>query len=388
MIPILYDRNKTPSEMKTINNIGYGYLADAINAVVTEERNGMYELEIEYPINGINFEYINYGSWIKAKPNVDDDAQLFRVYKISKPINNISTIYAEHVSYLLSFSLVKAFNPIPHERMTCPDVFEELNDHNDQQFPFEPFATNVTSSTNATIYFDTTRSVRDWLMGQKDSILTMFPDGEYKFDNFSVCYCTGEGTGSRGRENGITIEYGANLSELRQDVSDEPIINTVYPYWPGGTGEGQWANVDRAYYPGQNPHSAYIRNLTAWQNFGFYYRVIPLSMKDDDRWKTTVPVYNEAEGIDDFQTFADEYFHDHPDVLRPEKNLDISFVDLSTTMEYKDLLRLEKVGLCDFVTVKYPAFGINEVLKVVKTEYDVLNERYKLISLGSLRKTL
>ena len=45
MIPILYNRDET----RFVTN-GIGRLADCTRAVVTEERNGVYELEFDVPI--------------------------------------------------------------------------------------------------------------------------------------------------------------------------------------------------------------------------------------------------------------------------------------------------------------------------------------------------
>ena len=51
MIPILYNAD----EKRFINN-GRGRLSNATRCIVTEERNGIYEREIDYPINGVYFD--------------------------------------------------------------------------------------------------------------------------------------------------------------------------------------------------------------------------------------------------------------------------------------------------------------------------------------------
>lgn len=40
------------------NNNGLGALSDAISCEVTEERNGTFELQMEYPITGIHYQDI------------------------------------------------------------------------------------------------------------------------------------------------------------------------------------------------------------------------------------------------------------------------------------------------------------------------------------------
>ena len=115
MIPILFDREISPKTIVNSSNLGLGMLNDCISATVTEELNGKFELTIEYPVDGIHFADIDYCSWIKATPHVraadtGEQYQLFRVYKISKPVNGVCTISAEHVSYMLSYAFISPFH--------------------------------------------------------------------------------------------------------------------------------------------------------------------------------------------------------------------------------------------------------------------------------------
>lgn len=111
MIPILYDAKETD-----FNNNGLGMLSDCTYCTVTEERNGSFELELRYPIDGQLYENIKYDSVIKAMPNELSDLQLFRVYYNSKPINGLVTFKAEHISYQL--------NKIPVSPFTANSITE------------------------------------------------------------------------------------------------------------------------------------------------------------------------------------------------------------------------------------------------------------------------
>ena len=104
MIPILYD--KTETEFKTL---GIGPLSDAISCEVTEERNGSFELRMAYPITGVHYSDIVNEAIICAIPADGEDAQPFRIYKISRPINGKISVYAEHLSYQLSHIVVMPF---------------------------------------------------------------------------------------------------------------------------------------------------------------------------------------------------------------------------------------------------------------------------------------
>ena len=72
----------------------------------------------------------------------------------------------------------------------------------------------------------------------------------------------------------------------------------------------------------------------------------------------------------------------------PGETLDIDFVALWQTQEYANIAPLERVHLCDTVTVTFAQAGIVDAkLKVVKTEYDVLGEKYNKITLGDSKTT-
>ena len=76
MIPVLYKSNEVD-----FNHNGLGLLSETIECTVTEERNGLFELFLEYPVSGRLYEEIKDFVIIKAKPNrLDEEDHLFRVY--------------------------------------------------------------------------------------------------------------------------------------------------------------------------------------------------------------------------------------------------------------------------------------------------------------------
>ena len=73
----------------------------------------------------------------------------------------------------------------------------------------------------------------------------------------------------------------------------------------------------------------------------------------------------------------------------PQQNIDVDFVQLWQTEEYKNFAPLQRVKLCDTVSVFYDALGVNAVdMRVVKTVWNVLLDRYDSIELGQLSSTL
>ena len=103
MIPILY----APDE-SNFDHGGIGALFETTSCVVEEERNGAFEIEFKYPVDGHLYKYIEEGCIVKAKPNDTADPQLFSIYRSTKPINGIVTFYGEHISYELSGNPVES----------------------------------------------------------------------------------------------------------------------------------------------------------------------------------------------------------------------------------------------------------------------------------------
>ena len=80
MIPVLFKANAVD-----FSTYGIGVLADCISCEVTEERNGAYELVLQYPVTGRNYGELSSERIIKAKPNDTADDQAFRIYRITTP---------------------------------------------------------------------------------------------------------------------------------------------------------------------------------------------------------------------------------------------------------------------------------------------------------------
>ena len=93
MIPVLFRADATK-----FDTFGIGVLADCLSCEVTEERNGAYECTLKYPITGRHYSELKTERLVKAKPNDTARDQMFRIYRISTPIDGVVTVYAQHLS--------------------------------------------------------------------------------------------------------------------------------------------------------------------------------------------------------------------------------------------------------------------------------------------------
>ena len=343
MIPILYSAD----EINFTSN-GLGRLSDCISCIVTEERNGQYVMEMVYPIDGAHFDDLTYSSIIKVIPSDGATEQLFRVYKISKPLNGKVTIETEHISYQLSFIPVSPFTA-----SNCAGALSGLVNHSMEANPFTVWTDKETSAT----YKQTLpASFRSQLGGVQGSILDVY-GGEYEFDNYTVKLHA-----SRGADNGVTLRYGKNITDIKQEENISNTITGIVPYWTDS--EGNTVTGDAQYSENAD-------------NFPFMRTVI----------KDFSQEFEDAPTKAALEQYTRNYIECN-DIGIPSVSIDVSFVALWQTEEYKDIANLERVKLCDIVTVEFEKLGISAKAKVIRTEFDVLKEKYNKIEIGEVKTNL
>lgn len=360
---VLYDHDE---EAFTSN--GLGALPNAASCIVTEERNGGYEVEMEYPLTGSHFQDIQKRRILYVKPNPYDDSQPFRIYSITKPINGIVTVHAAHLSYDTSGSIVKLF---PADAGSASAAMSYLKNFSVPSTPFT-FFTNVGKS--GTMSVPKPSSIRSLLGGSDGSILDTF-GGEYLFDKWNISLLE-----SRGADRGVTIRYGKNMTDLEQEENDTDFYTGVYPFWYSESEDGGLVTL-----------SANNGIVNASGTYDFV-KIMPLDLSSEDFSKettdsegyvTTIEKPTEAELL----AAAKKYISDNK-IGVPKVSLDVSFVMLAQTEEYKDFARLETVKLCDTVTVEFEKLGVKTTAKCIKTVYNVLTGKYNSIELGEPKSSL
>jgi len=344
MIPVLFPTNATSW---TTN--GLGGLADAVSCSVQEERNGAYKMTMVYPVDGLHYSEIVPGSPILCDCGGQRGKQVFRVSKITRPINGQVKIEAEHLSYQLSLIPCSPFSAgsvtaalsglVSHAAVTCPFTFW------------------TNKSTSASYSQDAPASIRSRLGGVQGSILDVY-GGEWEFDNYTCRLWN-----ARGSNKGVTIRYGKNLTDLTQEENIANTITGVYPYYISET-----AYVE---LPEKTLDSASAANFP-------FPRTVPLDLSGS---------FDDTPTVAQLRTKAQAYLNGSG-IGVPKVSLKIKFISLSDTEEYAAVAALESVELCDTVTVIYDKLGVQATAKVVNTDWDVLAERYNSVEIGDARTTL
>lgn len=349
MIPILYNSNETD-----FSGGGVGFLSDCTRCVVTEERNGVYECEFSYPIDGRHYSEIEPDMIIKAKPNEMSDPQLFRIYRTSKPINGIVNFYCQHISYDLNVNVV---DPFTLSGATALTALQGILSHCYYQHSFTATTTLSFSETHD-LKVDKPKPARMCLGGSEGSVIDLF-GGEYEFDNFNVKLHA-----ARGQDTGVTILYGKNLTDITSDVNISSAYTAVYPYAIDEERDGLYILTEKVIETGNT-------------NFG-EPRVLSLDLTE----KFNLP--DEEITETKLRNLANAYITNNH-ISDVKQNIEISFVQLWQTPEYRDIALLQRVGLCDTVTVRYAKLGVSVKAKVIKTVYNTLTEKYEKVELGKAK---
>lgn len=345
MIRIM-DTTKTLNALVTDNTNGLGQITP-IEAIVTEELNGIYEASISVSATDKHFGDLSVGGILKMPVNEAGNEQLFRINAITKPMNGICTLECSHITYDLNKVAVKPF--------TSTGAVATKNAMMSNMIGSYPF-TMTTDMTNTTSKFtlDIPRSFRECLGGYEGSLLDVFR-GEYEYDNLTVKMLA-----HRGSDNGVRISYGKNLTDFSQDEQMDNVYTSVLGY----------AVVNDTTYTGNVYHKIQAT----------YPKVMIVDFSSDyetDATPTTAELTAKA------QAYAQAN-----DIEVPKVNMEISFVPLYQTEEYKNIAPLERVSLGDTVHVYFEKLGVEASARVIRTEWNVLLNRYESVELGKAKANL
>jgi phage minor structural protein len=339
MIPCLYKETETAFATN-----GIGKLCDALSCYVTEKRNGAYELKMVYPSFGIHAEDVVEGSIILAKPSERATAQPFRVYKITTPLTGLLEVQARHIQYQENFITVSPFSAQGSQA-----AMAAIKSHVTTDCPFD-FWTDIDSSANFTITSPAT--VRGCLGGMDGSMLDTY-GGEYEWDMYTALL-----HGHRGADHGVKIVYGKNLIDFKMERSIENMITGVHPYWKHSE-DGTLFELPE--------------KVVTIEHDGPYEKISVLDCTSQFEEKPT-----EAQ----LRNYVKKYLQ-NTSLTEPDIDIKIDFFQLWQTPGYQDIAEAERVSLCDTVHVYISKLGIEVSCKVTETEYDVLLERYKSITLSN-----
>ena len=348
MIPILYEASET-----AFASNGLGRLRDCITCIVTEERNGIYECDFTYPMDGAHFAEIIPGRIVLVTHDDTGDTQPFDIVSYSKPIDGIVTFHATHISYRLSKTVVAGTNI-----QSLADAFTMFASA-EPSMPFI-FNTDKTSTGYMASADGTPRSVRQYLGGIEGSVLDAY-GGEYEWDKFTVTLHQ-----SRGVVRDWSIRYGVNMTNYQDDTDYQGAYTSCIPYWTGSDSDGAPVIVT-----GNRVDSSGV-------SYNGRNECVPLDLTDKFETEPTSA---------QLETMAASIMSQRQPYLAGQ-TINVDFVRLQDMTEYEGYAPLLQCRLCDTLTVIFPDYTMQGQFKIVKTTWDVLEDRFTGMELGALSVSL
>lgn len=343
-----------PGLWNSSGNEKIGDLTHCIHGIAIEERNGMCEIEITYPIFMPYWDKLNRGNIIIADVNDKLKNQMFRIYKVSKALAGKINVYGNHISYDLGRDMIEGLNI---ENQSCEYCLNQIFQHSQFSKDYKGYSNII----NAQNYNIGSEKVLRAISGAEGSIIDTFGNGaEILRDNKNIYILT-----NRGHDNGVTIEYAKNLTGFDCTIDETGMITRIKAIAKSKNNNDEEIII-----------STYV-DSTLINNYETPF-VEEIDFSSDFE-------QDEDISLSKLRTLAEKYYRDTKcDV--PKTNFKIEFIPLSKCLGYKDLE--DKIELCDIVTIKDYRYKINTQAKVIKTTYNFLNNRYESMELGEPKASL
>ncbi|EIA8295378.1 peptidoglycan DD-metalloendopeptidase family protein [Enterococcus faecalis] len=348
LIPVIFK----PGEKDFTTN-GLGRLIDATRCEITEEANGKYELEMDYPAISRFSDYFENGYQIKAKPNDLEEYHIFEIKQTFKDtFTNSIVIYAQSRTYKLGNRQVRLATVDNRNGAEAMRLIEQNMD--------EPCDIKLYSDINtaSSTVFEA-RNVLNCIAGEQGSLLQYW-GGEIKREPFKLSLLR-----RRGRDNVGTVRYGKDLKGLTIKFDWQSIVTKVLPFaelQSGADGTSQ-----RIY--GEAVKSEYIN-------------------KYPDVYAQYVQ-FTEDQGVKDLSSLnkvAGKYFTTlYPGSDKPKVSIELEIEKLTDSEEAKEFAKMRNYNLFDTFTVYHKFYDIDIQTKVTGIVYDALAEKTIKITAGDIQ---
>lgn len=348
MIPVIFK----PGE-KDFSTNGLGRLIDATRCEITEEANGKYELEMDYPAISRFSDYFENGYQIKAKPNDLEEYHIFEIKQTFKDtFTNSIIIYAQSRTYKLGNRQVRL---VTVDNRNGSEAMKLIEQNMDEPCDIKLYSDINTASSTA---FEA-RNVLNCIAGEQGSLLQYW-GGEIKRESFKLSLLR-----RRGRDNVGTVRYGKDLKGLTIKFDWQSIVTKVLPFaelqsGADGTSQRIYGNAVKSEYVSKYPdvYAQYIQ-------------------------------FTEDQGVKDIASLnkvASKYFTTlYPGSDKPKVSIELEIEKLTDSEEAKEFAKMRNYNLFDTFTVYHKLYDIDIQTKVTGIVYDALAEKTIKITAGDIQ---
>lgn len=329
----IYDRRTLKG---SFDNNGLAVLNECILLEITEELNGQYTLELEYPVGSKKVQYLQEFNILKV------NEQLFRIYKVEKvqASDKRIKVYANHIFYDMAYYFIEDVRAVDAPIKTA--MQKALI--NDLSLIYEVDSDVVVANT---LYMVEMSPVEAFF-----KMIERWGQGELLRDNYTVKILK-----QMGKDTGVLIKYGKNIQGLKVTVDTSEVVTKLYPKGANGI----------------KLKEKYI-SVPNWDSS--IYPPFPLIKK--------VEISDAGDEVT-LRKMATELANT---IGLSTVNIQVDFIELSRTKEYEQYKQLETVKIGDIVTVRHSEFNVDVKVKVIKTKKDILTGLNTKVELGQPLKDL
>ncbi|MCD5113395.1 phage tail protein [Enterococcus faecium] len=342
---------------KTESNFNHNGLAVldgvVVSPVVTEQLNGLFSLEFDYPIHAKVSDKLRPEMIVKCHvPELQD--QLFRIVERDDSLGGLVHIVAHHIFYDLAKNLIE-------------DTYI-VNKNGSGALTQLLGATTVPHSFSGTSNITTVNNVRLVRLNPVEVLLDSDLDngyqarfgGEIVRDNYSISMLA-----HRGSDNGVQIRDKKNLTGYKSDLDYSSIVTRIMP-------EG----YDGLFLPEKYVDSPLINSYVSPKIKITKYDNVKVG-DEEGEFATKDLAYAELRRL-----AALEFTVSHID--KPTATYDVEFAPLERTEEYKQFSSLETINLGDIVSVTHAEDGFSVTARMVEYRYDPILKAFISITLGNV----
>lgn len=342
---------------KTESNFNHNGLAVldgvVVSPVVTEQLNGLFSLEFDYPIHAKASDKLRPEMIVKCHvPELQD--QLFRIVERDDSLGGLVHIVAHHIFYDLAKNLIE-------------DTYI-VNKNGSGALTQLLGATTVPHSFSGTSNITTVNNVRLVRLNPVEVLLDSDLDngyqarfgGEIVRDNYSISMLA-----HRGSDNGVQIRDKKNLTGYKSDLDYSSIVTRIMP-------EG----YDGLFLPEKYVDSPLINSYVSPKIKITKYDNVKVG-DEEGEFATKDLAYAELRRL-----AALEFTVSHID--KPTATYDVEFAPLERTEEYKQFSSLETINLGDIVSVTHAEDGFSVTARMVEYRYDPILKAFISITLGNV----
>ncbi|HEL8583327.1 TPA: phage tail protein [Listeria monocytogenes] len=349
-------------------NNGLGTLTNIANAVVSEERQGAFtfsftyyapnDFDDDYEIQKVLFENLKKRAVVKVKVNDFDGEKLFRIDESQfDAIGEFKEITAIAIAqYDLA---ANSFVGVDKKSITPATALNEVLRAAVVPNKFTAWS-DISITSNYKLDYKT---VAEAIAGTEGSIIDTWRT-ELEWDDFTIRLWK-----NRGTNRGVRIAYAKNLVGLVETETGD-VTTRIIPFAriDDGVGGEIELRLSETVIDAENVNETEI----------------PLALPVDFSSEMQDAGYTTE---DKLRTLAQAWFEKTGNNI-PKISLEVDFVQLAKTEEYKEFAVLEQVALFDTVEVWHERYNKKIETRVNKYTYDPIDELYLTLELGDAKYSL